>query len=77
VHPSELYQLEREAHLNRQTVEPTVKPSSLDEEIALERIDQLRYEESVRYGEDFAARRRRFVRRLHKDGLDSREIGRA
>jgi hypothetical protein len=77
MHPSEAAQYEREAHFNRESVEPLVKPSSLDEEIALERIAQLRQEESIRYGEDFQERRKRLARSLRKNGLDSKEIGRA
>lgn len=68
MHPSEMAQLLR----SHQTVEP----SSIEEEMAIMRIDQLRYEEDARTRETFRDRRSRFARRLARDGLDPREIGR-
>ncbi len=77
LHPSEQAQLIRAGVLNRNTGDPLVAPGSLEEELALERIDDLRREESRRMDESFDARRKRFARRLHQHGLDPRETGRA
>ena len=69
VHPSEQAQLLRSQR--------TVEPNSMDEELALMRIDQLRYEEDAATRETFTDRRTRFAKRLARDGLDPREVGRA
>jgi len=69
MHPSEMAQLLRS--------QARVEPSSMDEELALMRIDQLRYEQDAATRETFKDRRSRFARRLARDGLDPREIGRA
>ena len=76
LHPSELSRLAGASHRSRETAEPLVAPGSMEEQLALENIDIARYLFSRSIGEDYAARRKRFARALHRDGLKSDETGR-